>query len=330
MNNYNANNNYKIVTIFGGSGFVGSFLSKEFIEAGYSVNIITRNKNSAINLKTLSCAGKLNIIEIDYSNERQIENCINGADYIINLIASFDDSDINNFQYIHAQLPEKIAKFCSQSNSVQKFIHLSNLGIDNSHTMFAKTRLLGESAVTSFFKKTIILRSSLIVGEDDAFLRVFIIMAKKFKFLPLFSSKKLNIELQPIYVGDLARSIRMLIEQDEPDNSLRNIKEIAGPEIFTLNQIYDSIKNIIGFKVYLLPINIKILKILAGIMSWKIFKPIHGIIFGINKSPISSEKLNSINLVTIIRKRENNLLFKFIEKPKLLKDVIKKTYNKLF
>jgi uncharacterized protein YbjT (DUF2867 family) len=321
----NAKNFNKIVTIFGGSGFVGNAVVKELSRNHYIVNIVSRDEEKASKIKTYSTPGKINIIKADIKNEKEIGDAIKGSDFVINLVATFDDSKIHDFQYIHAQFPEKIAKFCMM-HSVEKLIQMSNLGIENGFSIFAKTRFLGETAVLAGFKNSIILRSSVIVGEEDSFLRIFIILAHKFRFLPLISNSKNQIEVQPVYVENVAQAIIWLLE-----NQLnQNLYKIAGPEIFSFKQICEKIKENMPNKIFIAPMNIKLLKILAKIMNFKIFSPINSFIFGTSKSGLSSEKIEAINFNGKIEKNDQNLLFKIGAKAIFLNEVIKKVKKFLF
>ena len=183
--------NNKIVTIFGGTGFVGRHLIAELIDHGYVIKIPTRDKEKADKIKTQTVPGRINVIETNIYNTQDLTNAISGSNIVINLIASFDENDKSQFNYIHSQFPEKIAKIASKCG-VEKFIHMSNLGIDHISTIFAKTRLLGEKTVKLNFEKSIILRSGLIIGRDDDFLRVLYMMAQKFYILPMPGDGKMK------------------------------------------------------------------------------------------------------------------------------------------
>jgi NADH dehydrogenase len=328
MNNYQNQNYKKIVTIFGGSGFVGSALIKELIKHNFVINIPTSDVLKTSKLKTYSTPGKINVFYLDIKDDKQIENSIKGSDFVINLIASFDDSEIQNFQYIHAQLPEKIAKFCSEQK-VQRFIQMSNLGIENGSTIFAKTRLLGESASLKAFEKSIILRSGLIVGEDDSFLRILIILMNKFRFIPLIKNSQKEIKIQPIYVSDFAKAIIWLIENESVEKN-QNLYKIAGPEIFNLKEACQMIKSHAKNKVFILEFNSDLLKIIAKLTNFKVFNFFHSIIFGIKKSPLSSEKISAINFNSTIERDEQNLVFKAVKEPLKLNSIIKKIFNFLY
>lgn len=321
MKNYN-----KIITIFGGSGFVGSVLIKLLIQNQYTIKIPTSNPDKAAKLKTHSVPGRINIIPIDIYSQKDIENCIYGSDIVINLIASFDDNHISQFNYLHAQLPERIAKACQQFN-IEKLIHMSNLGIDNTSTIFAKSRVLGEKAVLKGFNNTYILKSSLIMGQQDHFLKILMIMASKMHFLPLIKTKQ-EILLQPVNVENVAQAIVKIIQENN-ENDKSNIYKIAGPEILSLEKIYGLIKEIIQNKCIIINIPPKLLEIIAKIMSFKILNPLNNLIFGINHSPISSEQVKILNYNNILEKNDHNFLDKIHEKPINIKETLEKIYKQI-
>ena len=292
----------KLVTIFGGSGFVGSYIIKLLSENGFLIKIITSDIDKANKLKVLANPGHIAIVEGDVSiNQESLEEWVEGSDIVINCIGSFRDRDIDDFTKIHSQLPEKIATACEKYN-VEKFIHLSNLNIENIPTLYAKSRFLGEKAVLSC-DRSIILKSSLVYGEEDKFINVLYSYAKKFSCLPILNGGK--FKLQPIYVMDLAKTVSNICLNLD---SYNRIYKIAGKEILSLKEIYETLGRILNKKIHMIPSSQYLTQMAIKIMNFKIMTPINRILFGQTEPPFYSEQLKMSGYDNIIINPEENLL----------------------
>jgi nucleoside-diphosphate-sugar epimerase len=293
----------KIVTIFGGSGFIGSYVTKILSEHGFLIKIITPDVNKANKLKVFANPGHITVIEGDiFQDQNSFNEWIQNSNIVINLVGSFKDKDENNFTKIHSQLPEKIAIACKKYN-IEKFIHVSDLNVENIPTTYAKSRFLGEKAALSLFERSIILKSGLVFGQEDNFISTLYNYAKKFSCLPILDNGK--NKLQPIYVVDLAKAILNICSNIE---SYNGIYRIAGKEILSLKEIYQIIGNILGEKICMIPAS-QILTIMAiRVMNFRIMTPFNRILFGQSEPPFYSEQLKMLNYDSFIVNSDGNLL----------------------
>lgn len=293
--------NNRVLTIFGGSGFIGSYLSK-FLAQDFVVRIVTSDMNKAEKIKTQAPIGRILIHYCDIFDKSKLEEYIVGSDIIINLVATFSESNKGDFTYLHSQFPEIIANL-SKKNGVSKFIQLSNLNIENISTLYAKSRVLGDKAVQGFHNH-VILRSSLVYGEEDRFLSVLYRMAKKFGSLPLLNNGKMR--LQPIYVCDLCEVI-LKICQDE-DNVFRGIYKVGGREILSMLDIIGVFEKLLDKKIRLIKVNKLIVEYSAKIFSFGFMSIFNRLIFGSREFPFSPEQIKLSDYDNIIADEKENIL----------------------
>jgi dTDP-4-dehydrorhamnose reductase len=293
----------KIITIFGGSGFVGQYLSKILSEEqNFIVKIITRDVDKAEKIKTQAVPGKIIISYCDIFDKTQLDECIAESHIVINLVATFKEKDKDNFTYLHSQFPEILSSISKKYN-VEKFIQLSNLNIENISTLYAKSRVLGDKAVQNF-KNHVILRSSLIYGEEDNFINALYRIAKKYKILPLINNG--NTKLQPIYIVDLCKIICEICKDQE--SKFFGVHKVGGNEILSLLDIYKNLEIILNKKILFVKSNQLLFTFFTKILNLNFMFFINRIIFGSQDCPFSPEQLKLSNNDNIISDNQENLL----------------------
>lgn len=257
--------NYKIATIFGGTGFIGAQIVREMASKGWLVKVVTRVPEKAYFLKPCGTVGQIVPINCDYNDQKTLSKVIRDSDYVVNCIGTLFDRRKSKFTYIHKELPENIAKACKKEG-VSRFVHISALGCDKSESKYAKSKRDGEKAILKAFPKATILRPSVVFGPKDEFFNMFAEMARYLPFLPLIGGGK--TKFQPVYVGDVAdAALSALTLPDEKKGPCGEIYELGGPEIVSFKQIYDLLFKYTGRKRLLVVLPWGIAKIQAGFMS---------------------------------------------------------------
>jgi uncharacterized protein YbjT (DUF2867 family) len=225
---------YKIATVFGGTGFVGRHVVRELAKRGITVKVATRVPERAYFLRPAGVVGQIVPFVCKYEDTGSIAEAVRGADYVINCVGVlFEKGKKQSFEKIHAVLPGVIAKACAQED-VKKFIHVSALGCDQSGAKYAKTKLEGEKAAQKNFLHTVILRPSLVFGEGDNFFNMFAKMARIAPALPLIGGGE--TKFQPVYVGNVADAIMAALDKKEAEGKTF---ELGGPDIVSFRQIYE-------------------------------------------------------------------------------------------
>ena len=259
--------NLKKCTIFG-VGFLGRYLIRSLSKKNYKCIIPTRNVFQKGYLKTQATnPGDIELIEFNTGNFATIKKAIERSDFVVNLIGILNQSRKNKFNKIHSDLPDMISNLCANSD-VKKLIHISAIGAnESSKSIYQKTKYLGEQNVLKNFKNTVILRPSVVVGQEDQFTNLF----AKLSFFPVIPVPNKNYRFQPVYVQDVADAIVRAIEQK---NNEGKIYEIGGPKIFTFEDMINTIMKIIGKKRFVIQMPMQLAKIQSTIFEMLPFPPI--------------------------------------------------------
>ena len=183
----------QICTILGGGGFIGRYLVRNLTKKNYRCIITTRKAFQKGYLKTQSTPGAIELIDWNPDNFSSLKDAIKNSDVVINLIGILFETRKQKFYNIHSKIPEAIAKICSESD-VKKFIHVSAIGAnENSKSLYQKSKFQGEINALKNFKKTIIIRPSVVCGSEDNFTNLF----SKLSFLPVIPLVGIKYKFQP-------------------------------------------------------------------------------------------------------------------------------------
>ena len=247
--------------IFGASGQIGRNLIRGLTKKNLKVTAVTRNLHQkGYALKTQGNPGYLDIIETSIFNLEKIEELIKKADVCINLVGILFEKGPNNFSNIHEKFPSIIAELC-QKHRIDKFIHLSALGIENAvNSKYASSKLKGEIAVRKKFKDAIILKPSIVYSVDDNFTTMLMGLLNLSPIFPLYYGGK--TKFMPLHCIDLCNLILDLIENNINDIKNKTI-EVVGPEELTFKQIVEKLLKLIEKKRLFIPIPIFIANLMA-------------------------------------------------------------------
>lgn len=239
----------EIVTIFGGSGFVGRYIVKRFAEAGYRVRIAVRRPERADFLKPAGRVGQIITVQANIRDPHSVARAVEGATIVINAVGVLFESGKQNFDLLHHQGAETVAK-AAKAAGAKRFLHLSAIGADeNSASQYAASKGLGEKAVTAAFSEASIIRPSVVFGAEDNFFNRFAKMSFFSPFLPAVGGGE--TKMQPVYVNDVAEAVFKAAHASE---SAGKIYELGGPSILTFREILEKTCYHIGRKRFLFPL----------------------------------------------------------------------------
>ena len=223
------------VTIFGGTGFLGRYIVSRLSKLGYIINIVTRNPNEAIFLKTSGNVGQIKFIEGSFSNLGNFKALFNTSDIIINCVGILNEEGDQTFKKLHTDIPEKLA-ILAKKNGVKKFIHISSIGADQkSDSNYAKSKGIGETKIINAFPDAIILRPSIVFGPEDQFFNLFSQISCISPILPIVGG---DTKFQPVYVDDIAKLVEKIIKIEKSTSEKNNsIYELGGPDIMSFHSL---------------------------------------------------------------------------------------------
>ncbi len=255
------------ICIFGGTGFIGHQIVRELAGKGYRIKVAGRVPERIFDLKPCGAVGQIVPVACDYRDEESVRHALAGCDAAVNCIGIlYEKGKAARFDRIHTQLPAQIARICEEEG-VERFIHLSALGVDKASSRYAKSKLAGEEDVLKAFPKATILRPSVVFGPGDNFFNMFAKIAVISPALPLIGGGQ--TKFQPVYVGDVSDAVRLAITMPAigENNPQGKIYELGGPDILTFKDIYEELFKQTGRKKALINLPWGIAALQGGLMN---------------------------------------------------------------
>ncbi len=238
-----------IITLIGGSGFLGRYVARRLAKAGYRLRIICRNPDAAAHLKTAGDVGQIALVAGNIARPETLRGKLDGSFAVINLVGVLFESGKQNFTALHAKGAETLALMARDSGA-QRFIQISSLGVDRAaDSAYARTKLLGEKAVLAAFPAATILRPSVVFGAEDNFFNQFAQMASLAPALPLIGGGKTRF--QPVYVDDVAAAVEASLNDE---TTMGETYELGGPRVYSFREILEYILRTTNRRRYLAPL----------------------------------------------------------------------------
>lgn len=251
----------RVVTIFGGTGFIGRHLVQALARRGIVVRVATRDVTRVLREKTAGAVGQVVPMRCNPNDAASVAGVIAGADAVINLIGILYEKGKNKFQRVHVEAAENIARATAQAG-ITNFVHVSALGADiNSESRYAQSKAEGENAVRAAHGDAVIFRPSVVFGPEDDFLNRFARMAVWSPALPLIGGGK--NKFQPVYVGDIVQAVMTAL--DNPATHGQTY-ELGGPAVYSFEQILNFIMRETGRPRALCPLPYDVANFIAAVM----------------------------------------------------------------
>ena len=220
----------KLVTIYGGSGFVGRYIARRMAKAGWRVRVAVRRPNEALFVKPYGVVGQVEPILCNIRDDASVAAAMSSADAVVNCVGILAEDRKNRFESVQAEGAGRIARLAAEQG-ITSMVHISAIGADaESESDYARTKALGEAMVMEHMPTAVILRPSIVFGPEDQFFNRFAGMAKLGPFLPVVGAET---RFQPVYVDDVAQAAeKALINGVEP-----GIYTLGGPDVATFKEL---------------------------------------------------------------------------------------------
>lgn len=252
--------NPKLVTVFGGSGFVGRHVVEALVKRGYRVRIAVRRPEVAYYMLQIGEVGQTQMLKTNVRNRESVARALIGAEAAVFLPGLLYSSGKNNFKNVQVEGAKNVAELAASAGI--PLIHMSALNADiNSRLSYPKTKGLGEQAVQTAHNKAIIMRPSVIFGPEDSFFNKLADMSRFTWALPMFGGG--NTKLQPVYVGDIASFVVAAVDGKVAEGK---IYELGGKEIISFRHAAEEILKVILRKKVLLSVPFSIGSLVGGIL----------------------------------------------------------------
>ncbi len=220
-----------LVTVFGGSGFVGGQVVRALAKAGHRVRVAVRQPNLAYKMRMLGDVGQIEVVQANVRNPASVARALDGAEGCVNLVGVLWESGRQKFQSIHVMSAQSVAQAAAKAG-VKHLVHVSALGANaDSESKYFRTKGEGEAAVRAAFPGATIVRPSLVFGVDDKFFNKFAQIAALSPIMPLVGG---DSRVQPVFVTDVAAAIAKTVAN--PD-AVGVTYELGGPTVYTMREI---------------------------------------------------------------------------------------------
>ena len=226
----------KLVTVFGGSGFLGTHVAQALLERGVRLRIASRHPEKAHTLKPLANLGQLQFARCNILREDSVEACLHGSDAVVNLVGSFEGDQVE----LMGNAAGRIARLAAEQG-IHTLVQISAIGAEpdpdsEEATDYALGKGLGERLVLEAQPRATILRPSIIFGEEDGFLNMFAGLIQALPALPVFGPEA---KMQLVHVDDVAEAVAVALA--DPARHGGKTYELGGPEVLTMIEIHERI-----------------------------------------------------------------------------------------
>jgi NADH dehydrogenase len=225
-----------LVTVFGGSGFVGGQVVRALAKAGRRVRVAVRNPNLAYKMRMLGDVGQIEVVQANIRNAPSVARALEGAEAAVNLVGVLHEGGRQKFQALHVMGAKTVAEQ-AKAAGVTRLVHLSAIGADlQSGSKYARTKAEGEAAVRDVLPGAVVIRPSIVFGADDKFFNKFGQMAALFPVLPLIGGGE--TKFQPVFVGDVAQVVAKAVSDPAAEGLTY---ELGGPAVYSFKELLEMI-----------------------------------------------------------------------------------------
>jgi uncharacterized protein YbjT (DUF2867 family) len=238
----------KLVTVFGGSGFVGRHTVRALARRGYRIRVAVRHPDLAGHVQPLGNVGQIQPVQANLRVRWSVDRAVEGADHVINLVGIMHESGRQRFASVQEFGARAIAEAVRAAGA--KMTQVSAIGADaQSEAGYARTKASGETAVLETLPDAVIVRPSIVFGPEDKFFNRFANMARFSPFLPLIGGG--HTRFQPVYVGDVAEALALTVDGKAKGGTTY---ELGGPEVLTFRECMEHMLKVIDRSRVLVPI----------------------------------------------------------------------------
>lgn len=248
----------RLVTIFGGSGFVGRHVVRALATRGWRIRVAVRRPDLAFHLQPLGSVGQIHAVQANVRYPASVAEAVRGSDAVVDLVGILHEKGRQRFDAVHSSGARAVAKAAKEAGAAA-FVHMSALSANaSSLAAYARSKAHGETAVAEAFPAAIIIRPSLVFGPEDGFFNRFGALARVLPFLPLIGGGE--TKFQPVFVGDVAEVVARALDGEL---KMATTYEIGGPAVKSFRALMEYLCGVIGRKPLLVPIPFPAARLLA-------------------------------------------------------------------
>jgi uncharacterized protein YbjT (DUF2867 family) len=250
-----------LVTVFGGSGFVGRHVVRALARRGYRIRVAVRRPDLAGFLQPIGGVGQISFVQANLRYRQSVDRAVEGSDHVVNCVGVLFETGRNTFDAVQDFGARAVAEAARAAGA--KLTHISAIGADeNSPSTYARTKARGEAAVMRTVPDAVILRPSIVFGPEDGFFNKFAEMSRFAPALPLIGGG--HTKFQPVYVNDVAEAVARSVDGKIGRG---RVYELGGPEVLTFRQCLETMLRIVDRKRPLVALPFGIASLIGSIAS---------------------------------------------------------------
>ena len=243
-----SNTNRGLVTVFGGSGFVGKHAVRALVKDGWRVRVATRSPHTEGDLKVIGAVGQIQLVQANLRFPDSVARALDGADAVVNLVSVLFEAGRQTFTALNVEGVRTIAS-AAKERGIKNVVHISSIGADpDSEAEYSETKGEGERVLREIIPGADILRPSIIFGPEDNFFNKFAAMAQIAPALPLIGGGE--TKFQPVYVADVAAAIAACLKSGTSGQTY----ELGGPQTYSFKELLQFTLDATGRKRLLAPL----------------------------------------------------------------------------
>ncbi|HEX5079018.1 MAG TPA: complex I NDUFA9 subunit family protein [Geminicoccaceae bacterium] len=248
----------RLITVFGGTGFIGRHLVRRLAARGVRILVPSRNPSRGGHLQPMGRVGQIVVAGFDLGSEQALARALAGASGVVNLIGVLHETRQQRFDEVQGALPGRIARAAAAAG-IERMVQLSAIGADpESRSAYARSKAEGERRVREILPGATIIRPSIVIGPEDGFFNRFAEMARWLPALPLIGGGRTRF--QPAYVGDVADAIVAGLERRE---TAGQTYELGGPQLYSFAELMRYMLGVLQRRRLLLPLSFGMAGLLA-------------------------------------------------------------------
>jgi uncharacterized protein YbjT (DUF2867 family) len=251
-----------LVTVFGGSGFLGRHVVRALCKRGYRIRVAVRRPELTGHLQPLGRVGQIHAVQANLRYADSVAAATRDAAAVINLVGILFEGGRQKFEAVHAEGAGTVSRAAAEVGA--RLVHVSAIGADkDSPALYARTKAAGEAAVWSETRLATIFRPSIVFGPEDDFFNRFAALARMLPALPLIGGGETRF--QPVFVGDVAEAIAKAVEGDAKETL---VYELGGPEVRTFKELMQYVLAVTERKRLLVPLPFPLARLQAAVLQW--------------------------------------------------------------
>ncbi|MCF2871411.1 complex I NDUFA9 subunit family protein [Octadecabacter sp. G9-8] len=277
----------KLVTIYGGSGFVGRYIARRMAKEGWRVRVAVRNPNEAMFVKPYGAVGQVEPVFCNIRDDASVLSVMHGADAVVNCVGVLDSIGKNTFEAVQAEGAERVARIAA-SSGVEAMVQISAIGADpESDSEYARTKAAGEEGVLKHMPNAMILRPSIVFGQEDGFFNRFAGMSRFGPVLPVVGA---DTKFQPVFVDDVAAAAVMGVT-----GQASGVFELGGPDVYTFRELMDQMLGVIRRRRLVLNIPFWAARVMA--FGFKVGRVLS---LGLVRGPLTADQVKNLAVDNVV------------------------------